>query len=367
MPIVWPLKSNALALEVLARKHRSVHTAYKELKNSRELIFPIYVSPSGLVNFEFSYFLYETWLYRGKLKSEKTISTYAECLSCWFDYVAASGVDWCVCRERDIAGYRNWMCGTDVSDHSRKKLSGRTINLRIAVVAEFYKYYRARNSRTDCEKNIAETSSYKGLSVRVNKRRPKIIPDGKINIFKDSMSEVHWLIFLWCLCTGLRLGSVLRLTVSDVREVINSGGGFLKVIVKGGKSLDIYVPRKVIGDTERYIRVGRAIREGGAKEDSLFLNLRGSPVTRHGYYKAFKIAAQKAGCDCTPHSTRSTYASKLMEVLPAVCKEKGLDSIKVVQALLGHVSVETTKDYVDRIMIFSTSVLAAIDESTDEI
>ncbi len=371
MPIVWPLKSHALALEILARRHEQIHLEYDRLSNNRADVIPVYVSSSGLVNFEFSYFLYESWLYRGRLKSKKTVSTYAECLGNWFDYLTSAGIDWRVCTSKELARYRNWMCGSEVCPSGQRRLSGRTINLRLTVVSEFYKYYLSKtNGKLWSEGGLNDQERYKGLTVRINKRRPRIIPSGKARSIKESMNEVHGLIFSWCLCTGLRIGSVLSLTVSDVERLLNSGGGFVAVRVKGNKALEVYVPNKLAYETERYIRIGRAIKVAScscAVSDSLFLNSNGAAVTRHGYYKAFKVSAKKVGLDCSPHSTRATYASNLMKVLAPVCKEKGLDSMKVVQALLGHVSVETTKDYIDRITIFSESVLSVIDESANEI
>ncbi|WP_434077648.1 tyrosine-type recombinase/integrase [Pseudomonas aeruginosa] len=368
MPLVWPQKNRSIAMETLSRAgHENIVLKYEQIFKDRAAVIPVYVSSKGNVNYEFSAFLYCTWLYFGKLKSMKTISTYAECLSDWFNYLELIDVDWRSCKVREIAAYRNWLCGTEYASEKRKKLAGRTINLRLTAVSEFYKSYWKKVGCAGNEKDLVE--SIGRLVVRVNKKRPKIIPTEKIGVMRRNMNHVHGLIFFWCLCTGLRIGSVLSLTERDFRQLVSSQSKFLSVKVKGGKLLEVYVPLRVIEETEKYIRLERAIRQLDRpwdRVDQLFLNSNARPVTRQGYYKAFKSAAYKAGVECSPHSTRATYASKLVERITPVCQESGLDSMKVVQTLLGHVSVETTQDYVDSISICSTNVLEAIEESLND-
>jgi site-specific recombinase XerD len=74
------------------------------------------------------------------------------------------------------------------------------------------------------------------------------------------------------------------------------------------------------------------------KSDSLFLNFKGTALTRRGAYYLIKKRVQTLELDhrITPHSLRHSFATDLLN--------EGAD-IRHVQEMLGHASVSTTQNY----------------------
>jgi integrase/recombinase XerD len=73
-------------------------------------------------------------------------------------------------------------------------------------------------------------------------------------------------------------------------------------------------------------------------EATLFLNNRGTPLTRIMVFNIIRQAAMLAGIDkhISPHTLRHSYATHLLE---------GGANIRHVQELLGHESISTTEVY----------------------
>lgn len=373
MPIVWPEKCPARTSSVLRKSgYQFIDAACQSLSRERNCL-PIFVSECGEVITEFSNFIHETWLYSGKLKSKKTISTYAESLDSWLRFTEVRSINWAAAGVRDVAEYRNWMAGTDVGVFGSPKLSNRTINLRLAVVREFYRYLwkECVSGEVGVSYSVERFRSImqsKNMALRVNKRRPRVISDANCSLMLSGLNGSHRIIFMWMICTGLRISSVLSISLSCFMEFVRGSDNFISVWVKGGKHIDVYVPDIVVRETLRYIKLSRVlVAVEGVEESALFLNARGRAVSRHCFYKAFKLVSNNLGLELNPHNSRSTYASKLVSNLGPVCEKMGFDSIKVVQTLLGHSSSETTKDYVDSLSICSLDILQALSETVGEL
>ncbi|RPH94963.1 site-specific tyrosine recombinase XerD, partial [candidate division KSB1 bacterium] len=73
-------------------------------------------------------------------------------------------------------------------------------------------------------------------------------------------------------------------------------------------------------------------------KDILFLNQRGTPLTRYGFWRILRGYLQQCRIQTpvTPHTFRHTFATHLIE---------GGADLRVVQELLGHASISTTEIY----------------------
>jgi integrase/recombinase XerD len=81
----------------------------------------------------------------------------------------------------------------------------------------------------------------------------------------------------------------------------------------------------------------------GKARGFLFLNARGTPLSRVGAWGIIKANARRAGLTkrVTPHTLRHTFATHLLE---------GGADLRAVQEMLGHADLSTTQLYthVDR-------------------
>nr|WP_315145773.1 site-specific tyrosine recombinase XerD [uncultured Flavobacterium sp.] len=146
---------------------------------------------------------------------------------------------------------------------------------------------------------------------------------------------------------GLRVSELVSLKISD----LFFDEGFIKITGKGNKQR--FVP---VGNlTQKYIQIYRDytrsdlnIKKG--QEDTLFLNRRGSQLTRAMIFTIIKDLATKIELkkSISPHTLRHSFATHLLE--------NGAD-LRSIQLMLGHESITTTEIYVHLDRRFLTEVI----------
>lgn len=136
--------------------------------------------------------------------------------------------------------------------------------------------------------------------------------------------------------TGLRISELVHLRMDELHLTM----GFIQTIGKGNKERIIPIGGEAILWLNEYLEDGRPILESRAHEESptVFLNARGSGLTRQGVWKNIKNIVRKAGIkqNVTPHMLRHSFATHLLE--------NGAD-LRIVQELLGHSDISTTQIY----------------------
>ena len=115
--------------------------------------------------------------------------------------------------------------------------------------------------------------------------------------------------------------------------------GFIRVIGKGDKERLVPIGSDAIKFIKIYkddIRVHISIKKD--QEDILFLNRRGSKLSRVMIFLILKELAKKAGItkSISPHTFRHSFATHLVE---------GGADLRAVQEMLGHESITTTEIY----------------------
>lgn len=134
---------------------------------------------------------------------------------------------------------------------------------------------------------------------------------------------------------GLRVTEVVNLKISQLYLDV----GFIRVLGKGDKERLVPIGRsaaKYITIYKNDIRVHTPVKKGN--EDILFLNKRGSKLSRVMIFYIIKEMALKAGIKKTvsPHTFRHSFATHLVE---------GGADLRAVQEMLGHESITTTEIY----------------------
>ena len=134
---------------------------------------------------------------------------------------------------------------------------------------------------------------------------------------------------------GLRVSELTELKVSNLYLDIE----FIKVFGKGSKERLVPIGSEAIKALQIWIeqvRVHVPIKKG--EEDLVFLNRRGSRLSRVYVFMLIKQLAELAGIRKTisPHTLRHSFATHLVE---------GGADLRAVQEMLGHESITTTEIY----------------------
>ena len=132
---------------------------------------------------------------------------------------------------------------------------------------------------------------------------------------------------------GLRISELLALRLSDLH--INMG--FINIYGKGNKERIVPIGFEAAYALKQYIDKSRTVLKK-IPGDIVFVNTRGSEISRVGFYKVLKNLTFKAGImkEVSPHTLRHSFASHLLA--------NGVD-LRVVQELLGHEDISTTQIY----------------------
>jgi integrase/recombinase XerD len=132
--------------------------------------------------------------------------------------------------------------------------------------------------------------------------------------------------------TGMRVSELVSLNLADVNLETKS----VRCSGKAGRGRHVPLRENAVAAVERYLDVARpAISLGD--EQALFLNHRGSRLTRQGFWLILKSYAERAKIDdITPHTLRHSFATHAL---------KDGYGLRDVQQMLGHVSISTTQVY----------------------
>ena len=134
--------------------------------------------------------------------------------------------------------------------------------------------------------------------------------------------------------TGLRVSELVGLRLGDVQF----DAGYLRCMGKGSKERIVPMGAEADAALRVYVKAARAELVGAQRGDVLFVNARGGPLTRQGFWKILKTHARRAGirAGVSPHTVRHSFATHLLE--------NGAD-LRSVQIMLGHADISTTQIY----------------------
>ncbi|MDR0725674.1 MAG: site-specific tyrosine recombinase XerD [Prevotellaceae bacterium] len=133
---------------------------------------------------------------------------------------------------------------------------------------------------------------------------------------------------------GLRVSELVSLLISCYFP----DKGFVRVTGKGNKERLVPIGEQAIKEIGIYLQQRDKVKIKKGKEDILFLNRRGSKLTRTMILIMVKRAALNAGVEkkISPHTFRHSFATHLIE---------GGADLRAVQEMLGHESIVTTEIY----------------------
>ena len=134
--------------------------------------------------------------------------------------------------------------------------------------------------------------------------------------------------------TGARVSEIVNMDLDDLIDP-----EIVRLFGKGSKERIVPVGKYAQAAVAAYlVRVRPTLASLSLGTPALFLNQRGSRLSRQSIWQIISDAAQaaKLGVEVSPHTFRHSFATHLLE---------GGADVRVVQELLGHASVTTTQIY----------------------
>ena len=203
----------------------------------------------------------------------------------------------------------------------------------LSGVRSFFRYLQTEGYITDDPTELLE-------SPQTGRHLPDVLSTEEIDRMEAAVDLSKWeghrnraIIEVMFSC-GLRVSELTHLKLSD----IYADEGYLRIMGKGSKERLVPISGSALAELELWYdtRCHMDIRRG--EEDYVFLNRRGSHLTRTMILIIVKQLAQEAGIQKTvsPHTLRHSFATALLE---------GGANLRAIQAMLGHESIGTTEIY----------------------
>lgn len=214
-----------------------------------------------------------------------------------------------------------------------KGLSRKTISRKISSIRSFYKFSNARFGIND--------SAFRLLHhPKKEERLPAFFYEEELEALfnscqgDDPKSLRNKALLELFYATGIRVSELTSIELSDIDNSL----GIVKVMGKGRK--ERYVPFGSFAQSalESYMKNSRPLLMKKKNHQSLFVNLRGDPITDRGVRHVLNMMMEEAAIDgkIYPHMIRHSFATHMLS--------NGAD-MRTVQELLGHSQLSSTQVY----------------------
>lgn len=220
-----------------------------------------------------------------------------------------------------------------------RQANPRTQARTISGLKSFFNYLIFENHREENPMELIETP-------KVGRKLPDTLSESEIDALIGAVDlsspegERNRAMLETLYGCGLRVSELVDLRISDLYFAED----FIMVTGKGDKQRFVPIGKRNQAYIQIYrneVRVHQQIKKG--HEDVLFLNRRGTKLTRAMVFTIIKRLATKIGLkkNIGPHTFRHSFATHLLE--------NGAD-LRAIQQMLGHESITTTEIYmhVDR-------------------
>ena len=265
--------------------------------------------------------------------SANSIASYARDLGKFQVLLLEESLDFSTLTESDISSL--------IGKLSISGLAPTSINRFLSSLEGFYKYVAMEYQLTNPMGDIAQ--------FKVARKLPKALSVEEISRLIDSTNNPSdptllrdRAILEILYGTGARVAELVALDIHDITKDHFDGEEItiMKLRGKGSKERLVPIGRYALEALENYlVRLRPALlAKNSQNERALFLNARGTRLTRQSAWTTVLKAAESVGLQgrVSPHVFRHSYATHLLD---------GGADIRVVQELLGHASVTTTQIY----------------------
>lgn len=217
-------------------------------------------------------------------------------------------------------------------------LAPTTIRRQISAIRTYFRFLVGEGiAARDPSERIESPKRWRTLPAVLSVAEMQRLLDAPNTNEPLAMRDVALLEFAYA--TGVRVSELVSLKLQDILFT----EGVARIFGKGSKERLVPVGRRAMGAVSSYAHEIRPGLDRGKGRGILFLNARGTPLSRVGAWRVIKTNARRAGLQkrVTPHTLRHTFATHLLE---------GGADLRAVQEMLGHADLSTTQIYthVDR-------------------
>jgi len=266
--------------------------------------------------------------------SSNSLSAYTRDLQRFSDFLAKNSIDFSDFQEENLNDF--------IADLNKADLAVSTINRILSTLRSFYGYLERDHQIFNPMKDVE--------SRKIPLRLPKALTIAEITSLiesatsDDEIASIRNRAILELLySTGGRVSEIVGLNLSDITEIKSDSNDVrvIKLHGKGGKERIVPMGSFSVKALDDYVvRVRPALLQKNTKikSDALFLNQKGTRISRQSAWKIVVDSAKRSGLSdgISPHVFRHSFATHLLD---------GGADIRVVQELLGHASVTTTQIY----------------------
>jgi integrase/recombinase XerD len=269
---------------------------------------------------------FKAWLQLEKSLSDNSVEAYGRDIDKLTVYLSEENKTPQQVTLKDLEGFVKWITQLGMTPSSQARI--------ISGLRSFYKYCLLEQITTTDPTVLLEAPKLKRAlpDVLSFEEIENII--AQIDLSKAEGGRNKAMLETLYSC-GLRVTELVDLKLSGLYLDV----GFIRVIGKGNKERLVPIGSDAIKFIKIYkndIRVHVAVKKDN--EDILFLNRRGSKLTRVMVFLIIKELVKKAGItkNISPHTFRHSFATHLVE---------GGADLRAVQEMLGHESITTTEIY----------------------
>lgn len=260
--------------------------------------------------------------------SKNTLSAYKADLTKYREFLEQNNLSEITVSKMQLGEFLLWLNSQNLRAASSARI--------LAAVRGYQKYLLLENLRTD-------DPSQQVKSPKLPKRLPKALTQAQVLELlaasgpepDDEVADILRLrnraILELMYSSGARVSEVAQL---DLDEMVQ--GGWVRIRGKGSKERLVPVGSFAQRAIDAYLVRSRPLLAARAGGPALFLNQRGSRLSRQSIWEIIQSAGEACGLSVSPHSLRHSFATHLIE---------GGADVRVVQELLGHASVATTQIY----------------------
>ncbi len=263
--------------------------------------------------------------------SERTQSAYGRDVGRMIEFMEARGLE----GPRDVDG----PALRDYVYHLKDEgLAATSIRRALSAIRTYFGFLMA-------EGLVGRDPTERVDTPRTTRKLPSVLSRDEVAAIleaPDPSDRLYWrdrAMLEFAYASGVRVSELIGLGVRDLMME----DGFARVFGKGSKERLVPLGRASRRALDVYLREIRPGLDRGGADGRVFLNARGTPLSRMGVWKILRKHVRRAGVKkrVTPHVLRHSFATHLLE---------GGADLASVQEMLGHADIATTQIYthVDR-------------------